>query len=151
MGFTARSRLAGILFCLGVAPGYAQETAPIEPRSGNIQIIRNPRETVIVFSGVEPLDKKGSLVALGDLTGQMKQAVENLRRLAFRAGALPSHIVTITVFTPETGSAEALKKIPREIFNDWNPATVIEVRQLRIPGALVEIEAVAIVRGAKLR
>ena len=88
MGFTARSRLAGILFCLGVAPGYAQETAPIEPQSGNIQIIRNPRETVIVFSGVEPLDKKGSLVALGDLTGQMKQTVENLRRSALRAGAL---------------------------------------------------------------
>ena len=49
------------------------------------------------------------------------------------------------------GSAEALKKIPRETFSDWNPATVIEVRQLGIPSALVEIEAVAIAREAKSR
>lgn len=85
MGFTARSWLAGIGFCFGIAPGLAQEPAPNEPQSANIQIIRNARETVIVISGVEPLDRKGSLVAPRDLTGQMKQAVENLRRLALGA------------------------------------------------------------------
>ena len=90
MRFDARILLAG-LFCgvaLALGPTMAQDAAPVEPQPGNIQIIRNPRETVIVISGVEPLDKKGSLVALGDLTGQMKQTVENLRRSALRAGAL---------------------------------------------------------------
>lgn len=144
------SWLAGLLFCL-IAPGLAQAPAPKKPRSANMQIIRNPRETVVVISGVEPVDKKGSLVAPRDLAGQMKQAVENLRRLAIRAAALSSHIVTITVFTPETGSAEALKKIPLEAFSDWTPVKTVEARQLRTPGALIGIEAVAIVREAKPR
>ena len=153
MRFTARILLAGLVCGVGLAPGLglAQEPAPSEPQPGNIQIIRNPRETVIVISGVWPLDKQSGSMARGDLPGQMKQALENLRRMAIRAGVLPAQIVAITVFTPEAASGDALRKMPRELFSDWDPITAVETRQLIVVGALVEIEAVAIAREAKSR
>ena len=134
-----------------VGPALAQEPAPVEAPVGNIQIIRNPRETVIVISGVTPLDKQSGSLARGDLAGQMKQALENLRRTALRAGVLPAQIVTITVFTPETANVETLRKLPQDSFSDWSPVTAVETRQLTIAGALVELEAVAIAREVKPR
>jgi enamine deaminase RidA (YjgF/YER057c/UK114 family) len=77
--------------------------------------------------------------------------LDNLRRTAIRSGVLPSQIVTITVFTPETASGEVLRKMPRDSYRDWNPLIAVEARQLGTPGALVEIEAVAISRDAKPR
>src|SRR5262245_59869624 len=129
----------------------AQEPAPVEPSFGNIQIIRNPRETVIVISGVTPLDKQSGSMVRSDLAGQMKQALENLRRTAIRAGVLPAQIVAITVFTTEAAQAEALRKLPRDAYLDWDPVTAVESRQLTTAGALVELEAVAIAREAKAR
>jgi len=90
-------------------------------------------------------------MARGDFSGQMKQALENLRRTAVRAGVLPSQIVTITVFTTEKTDVEAVKKMPLEFFSDWAPLTAVEKRSLSMIGALVEIEAVAIARDVKPR
>jgi enamine deaminase RidA (YjgF/YER057c/UK114 family) len=129
----------------------AQEPAPGEPLPSNVQIIRNPRETVIVISGVTPLDKQSGMLATGNLLAQMKQALENLRRTAIRAGVLPAQIVAITVFTPDTTSVEALRKLPQDSFSDWSPVTAVEARQLSIAGALVELEAVAVAREVKPR
>jgi len=153
MRFAARIILAGLFCGVGSAPGpvVAQDSAPVEPQAGNIQIIRNPRETVIVISGVGPLDKQSGSMARGDLPGQMKQALENLRGIAIRAGVLPSQIVVITVFTPETAGIDALRRMPRDSYRDWEPLTAVETRQLSIEGALIEIEAVAIAREAKPR
>ena len=144
--------LAGtIFFCFAAGSSLAQESAPGDPQAGDVQIFRNPRETVIVISGVGPIEKQSGSLAAGDLLAQMKQALDNLRRTAIRSGVLPSQIVTITVFTPETASVEVLRKMPRDSFRDWNPLIAIEIRQLGTPGALVEIEAVAIARDAKPR
>jgi len=151
----ARVFFAGLVYCCGIvlvpAPSLAQELVPGDPQGGNVQIFRNPRETVIVISRVGPLDKQGGSMALGNFPGQVKQALENLRGTAIRAGVLPSQIVTITVFTPETTDVEAVKKMTREFSSDWNPLTAVETRPLSIVGALVEIEAVAIAREAKPR
>jgi len=144
--------VSGVVFiCLSGQFGFAQEPAPTEPKSGNIQIIHNGRETVLVFSGIEPVDRNHRIVAQEEFGGQMKQALENLRRVAVRAGALPGQIVTITIFTADGSQAEELKKIPRDLFRDWSPAISVEERRLAKTGALVELEAVAIVRDAKPR
>jgi len=138
----------GLAFVAG--PVFAQEPVSPEAPANNIQIFRNPRETVVVISGVLPLDKASSL-ARGNLAAQMKQALENLRRMALRAGVLPGQIVTITVFTPETDRLEPLRLMARELYADWTPFTAVENRQLGTAGALVELEAVAIARDAKAR
>ena len=150
MRLSAWFSLSGIVFiCFSGQSGLTQEQAPVEPKSGNIQIIRNARETVLVISGVEPVDKNDRVIAEEEIGGQMKQALENLRRIAIRAGALPAQIVTITIFTTAGNQAEVLKTIPRDLFRDWSPAVSVEERRLGKSGALVELEAVAIVRDAK--
>jgi enamine deaminase RidA (YjgF/YER057c/UK114 family) len=143
--------LAGILLGVFAAPGLAQESAPEDPHGGNVQIIRSPRETVIVISGVTPLDGQSGSLAAGDLLGQMKQALENLRRTAIRSGVLPSQVVTITVFTPEAARADELRQLVSDSYRDWHPLIAIEPRPLTMPKALIEIEAVAIAREAKPR
>ena len=62
----------------------------------------------------------------------------------------PAHVVTLTLYVTEKRSGEALQKLTRESFEDSNPSTsVVEAKQLRTVGALVEVEAVAIVRGSR--
>ncbi len=67
--------------------------------------------------------------------------------MAGRVGVLPAHFVTLTLYVKEKSAADGLEKIARESFSDWNPSTtVVETKELRVTGALVEGEAVAMIR-----
>ncbi len=137
-----------LLPVLLVVPALAR--AQSEPSTGDIQIFRNPRESVAVFPRIAPVDKSGAVVAPDDPALQLKQALENLRRLAGRVGVLPAHFVTLTLYVKEKSAADGLEKIARESFSDWNPSTtVVETKELRVTGALVEVEAVAMIRSPK--
>jgi enamine deaminase RidA (YjgF/YER057c/UK114 family) len=121
-----------------------------EPSIGDIQILRNPRESVAVFPRVSPVDKSGALVGRDDLPQQVKQALENLRRLAGRVGISPAHFVTLTLYVKEKSAGDSFEKVVRESFSDWSPSTtLVETKDLRVAGALVEVEGVAIVRPPK--
>ncbi len=139
-----------LLVATWIAPAWGQETTPAQ--SPDIKIIKAGRETVIILSGVGPFDNKGQLVARGEFAGQLRQTLDNVRRLAAGAGSLPRNIVTMTVYTNEKQGAEIFAKLQQEIFKDWNPETsFVEAQQLRTPGALVEIHAVAVVSEPKAR
>lgn len=132
---------------LGSALSLAQDRAPNEPTTGDIQIFKNPRETVIVFPRVGPVDKKGELVGPGDLDAQLNQVVANIRRLAAGVGVSTAHIVTVTLYIKNKDAAGGLEKLAREAFLDGNPGiALVEVKELRPSGALVEVEAVAVLR-----
>ena len=138
---------AALLLMLDAARTFAQEPAP---PTGDVQVFRNALETVFVFPRVGPVDKKGELVAAADLTGQVKQALVNLRSMASRVGVSPAHIVTLTLYGADSSLREVLEKSAREAFSDWGPAIAfVEAKNLRPAGALVEVEAVAVVRGLK--
>ena len=125
----------------------AQEPAP---PTGDVQVFRNALETVFVFPRIGAVDKKGELVGVGDLTGQVKQALGNLRLMASRVGVSPAHVVTLTVYGGDNSLRDVLEKSVREAFSDWGPAIAfVEAKNLRPAGAMVEVEAVAVVRGLK--
>ena len=139
-----------ILLTTSIAPAWGQETTPAQ--SPDIKIIKAGRETVIILSGVGPFDNKGQLVARGDFAGQLRQALENVRRLAAGAGSLPGNIVTMTVYTNEKQGPEIFATLQQETFKDWNPETsFVDAKLSRTVGALVEIHAVAVVREPKRR
>lgn len=143
-----------ILLCLFLAvisvPLLAH--AQSEPSVGDIQIIRNRRESVVVFPRVAPVDSSGQLAAPGDAALQLKQALENLRRLGARVGVTPVHFVTLTVYVKEKSVGEPLHNVLHGVFNDWNPAaTIVEIKELRLAGSLVEVEGVAVVRDPTTR
>ncbi|MGZ9186959.1 MAG: RidA family protein [Candidatus Binatia bacterium] len=138
---------AGLLLMLGAAWTFAQAPAP---PTGDVQVFRNAQETVFVFPRVGPVDRKGDLVGAGDLTGQVRQALVNLRLMASRVGVSPAHVVTLTVYGADSSLRDVMEKSAREAFSDWGPATAfVEAKNLRPAGALVEVEAVAVVRGLK--
>jgi enamine deaminase RidA (YjgF/YER057c/UK114 family) len=139
-----------LLIAAWVAPARGQEKTPFRPP--DVQIIKEGRETVIILSGVGPLGDKGQLVAPGDLAGQLRQTLENVRRLAAGAGSLPRDIVSMTVYTNEKQGPEIFAKLQQDTFKDWNPETsFVETKQLRTAGALVEINAVAVVSEPRAR
>ena len=66
------------------------------------------------------------------------------------AGSPLRNIVSITVYTTDAKWHETFKELQEENFSDWNPATSFAVsQQLRTPGALLEMHAVAVIDNRK--
>ena len=85
-----------------------------------------------------------------DFAQQFRQVLTNIVDLLAEAGAKPSHLVKLTWFiTDKAAYFAALKDmgaIYREIVGDHYPAmSVIEVHGLVQPGAMLEIEATAVI------
>ncbi|HUT51702.1 MAG TPA: RidA family protein [Alphaproteobacteria bacterium] len=85
-----------------------------------------------------------------DFVEQFRQVLENIVALLAEAGAGPGHLVKLTWFITDKevyiASLKALGTVYRDIVGRHFPAmSVIEVRGLVQPGAMVEIEATAVV------
>jgi enamine deaminase RidA (YjgF/YER057c/UK114 family) len=85
-----------------------------------------------------------------DFVAQFRQVLENIVALLAEAEAKPEHLVKLTWFITDKdvyfASLKALGTVYREVIGRHYPAmSVIEVRGLVQPGAMVEIEATAVV------
>ena len=141
--------VGGILLVLPVGRVFAQESRE-SGQPPEVQVVRTKEVTMITIAGVGPRDKDGKLVAPGDFAAQFKQTWENLRRLIVSAGSPLRSIVSITVYTPDAKWQDAFKELQQESFSDWNPpASFAVTQQLRTPGALLEIHAVAVIENRK--
>jgi enamine deaminase RidA (YjgF/YER057c/UK114 family) len=70
--------------------------------------------------------------------------------MASRVGVSPAHFVAVTNYGADNSLRESLEKSAHEAFGDWGPLSAfVEVKNLRLPGAMVEVEAVAVVRRSK--
>jgi enamine deaminase RidA (YjgF/YER057c/UK114 family) len=100
------------------------------------------------LAGQCPLDESGALVAAGDVAGQTRQVVANLRACMVDVGARPEHVVRTTVYV--VGDEDALA-IAWQVFRDSGvsgrpmaPSTLLGVQRLGHHGQLVEIDAIAL-------
>jgi enamine deaminase RidA (YjgF/YER057c/UK114 family) len=85
-----------------------------------------------------------------DFVEQFRQVLENIVALLAEADARPEHLVKLTWFITDKdvyfASLKDLGTVYREVIGKHFPAmSVIEVRGLVQPGAMVEIEATAVV------
>ena len=97
----------------------------------------------LVVSGQVGL-KDGTLVS-GGVTGQLRQAMANLRGLLEGEGASLADVAKTTVFLRHMSDYAAMNEVYIEAFGDHRPArSAIGVAELPI-NALVEIEAWAFV------
>ena len=102
---------------------------------------------LLFVSGCIAVDGDGRLVD-GDVVAQTRQVFANLGAVLAAAGAGFGDVVKVTVFLTDVDDRRAVNTVRQEVFGDARPAsTLVEVSRLAIPGALVEIEAVALVRG----
>jgi enamine deaminase RidA (YjgF/YER057c/UK114 family) len=100
------------------------------------------------IAGQCPLDEAGALVAAGDVAGQTRQVVANLRTCMIDVGARPEHVVRTTVYV--VGDQDALATA-WSVFRDSGisgqpmaPSTLLGVQRLGHEGQLVEIDAVVL-------
>jgi 2-iminobutanoate/2-iminopropanoate deaminase len=101
---------------------------------------------LLFVSGCIAVDGEGRLVGAGDVVAQTRQVFENLGAALAAAGASIRDVVKVTVFLTDVGDRASVNTVREAVFGDTRPAsTLVEVSKLVLDGALVEIEAVALV------
>jgi enamine deaminase RidA (YjgF/YER057c/UK114 family) len=104
---------------------------------------------LLVLAGQTGMDKRGVIAAPGDLVAQFGQALGNLQAVVAAAGGQMTDIVKLTLYVTDAAAYRAqLKPIGaayRAVFGRYFPAmTLVEVKGLFDPQALIEIEGLAV-------
>ena len=99
---------------------------------------------LLFISGIVPVDEAGALVGGGDVVEQTRQVFRTMELVLRAAGCSAQDVVKVTVFLLDIADRARINPVRQEFFGDARPAsTLIEVSALAVPGALLEIEAVA--------
>ena len=117
------------------------------PQSAYSQAVKVKGGTLVFLSGVGPVDEKGVLLAPGDFPGQVRATWEHMRRIMGKVGGSLDDIVTMTVYTTERRWGEIFTDMRKEVFKTGYPSSAfMEARKLLTPGALLEIQAIAMLK-----
>jgi 2-iminobutanoate/2-iminopropanoate deaminase len=99
---------------------------------------------LLFVSGIVPVDEQGRLVGEGDVVEQTRQVFRNMELVLRAAGCTFADVVKVTTFLLDVNDRATINPVRQEVFGDARPAsTLVEVSALAVPGALLEIEAVA--------
>ena len=102
---------------------------------------------LLFVSGCVPVDGDGKLVGGDDAAAQARQVLANVGSVLAAAGATFADVVKVTVYLTDIGDRTRINPVRREVFGETRPAsTLVEVGALAIPGARVEIDAIALLR-----
>ena len=105
----------------------------------------------VYIAGQMSLDAQGRLVGENDRGAQITQALANVCALVRAANGLPADVVRLTIYivdyTPD--ALNQLKTASAVVFPDSTApvVTIVGVNALPVPGALVEMDAMAILHG----
>ena len=100
----------------------------------------------LYVSGIVPVDAGGTVVG-DDVVAQAREVFEIMRRVLAAAGAAPGDVVKVTVYLLDIDDRPLINPVRQEFFGDARPAsTLVEVSRLAVPGARLEIDAVAHLR-----
>ena len=104
---------------------------------------------LLFVSGCVPVDAEGRLVGENDVVAQARQVFANMGAVLSAAGAAPRDVVKVTLFLTDVDDRPMINPVRQEFFGESRPAsTLVEVGRLAIPGARIEVEAVALVATA---
>jgi reactive intermediate/imine deaminase len=103
---------------------------------------------LLFVSGCIAVDANGRLVGGDDVVEQARQVLRNVGAVLAAAGAGFGDVVKVTVYLTDVDDRAAIDTVRREVFGSARPAsTLVEVSALAVPGAKVEVDAVALVPG----
>ena len=98
----------------------------------------------LYVSGIVPVDAPGALVGGDDVVAQARQVFAIMERVLAAAGATPADVVKVTVYLLDVDDRPLINPVRQEFFGSTRPAsTLVEVSRLAVPGARLEIEAIA--------
>jgi 2-iminobutanoate/2-iminopropanoate deaminase len=99
---------------------------------------------LLFLSGCIPVDEHGCLVGGDDVVAQARQVFANIGRVLSAAGAGFGDVLKVTVYLTDIDDRPRINPVRQEVFGDARPAsTLIEVGRLALPGARLEVEAIA--------
>jgi 2-iminobutanoate/2-iminopropanoate deaminase len=97
----------------------------------------------LYVSGIVPVDASGAVVG-DDVVAQARHVFAIMARVLAAAGATPADVVKVTVYLLDVDDRPLINPVRQEFFGDTRPAsTLVEVSRLAVPGARLEIEAIA--------
>lgn len=100
---------------------------------------------LLFVSGVVAVDAEGKLVGGDDIVAQAQQVFENMRRVLAAAGCGFEDVVKVTIFLTDVEDRAKINPFRQQVFGAARPAsTLVEVPRLAVPGARIEIEAIAL-------
>jgi 2-iminobutanoate/2-iminopropanoate deaminase len=100
---------------------------------------------LVFISGQAGYDADGRIVP-GGFRAQGERAFANLRRALEAGGASLASIVKVTIFVTDMGHFDDVVELRRRHFSAPYPAdTIVEIRALYTPEAMIEIDAIAAV------
>jgi 2-iminobutanoate/2-iminopropanoate deaminase len=101
---------------------------------------------LLFLSGVVPVDANRELVGGEDVVAQARQVFANMGDVLAAAGCSFADVVKVTIFLTDVDDRPLVNPVRQEVFGETRPAsTLVEVAALVIPGAKIEVEAVALV------
>jgi 2-iminobutanoate/2-iminopropanoate deaminase len=99
---------------------------------------------LLFVSGCIPVDGDGRLVGADDVVAQARQVFANIGAVLGAAGVGFADVVKVTVYLLEIDDRPRINAVRQEVFGAARPAsTLVEVSRLALPGARLEIEAIA--------
>ncbi|MBB3083061.1 alpha/beta fold hydrolase [Geodermatophilus sabuli] len=115
-----------------------------EPLSHYTDIVVH--QGVAYVSGCISVDEAGQLVGEGDVVAQTRQSLCNMQLALRSVGSSLADVLKVTVFLTDISDRTRINPVRQEFFGEFRPAsTLVQVSALAVPGAAVEIEAVAAV------
>jgi 2-iminobutanoate/2-iminopropanoate deaminase len=100
---------------------------------------------LLFVSGIVPVDENRELVGGDDVVAQARKVFENMAEILSAAGCTFADVVKVTLFLTDVNDRPLVNPVRQEIFGETRPAsTLVEVSALVIPGARIEVEAVAV-------
>ena len=101
---------------------------------------------LLFLSGQLPLDPHTGNITGDDIETQTRQSIENIRSILSSIGASLTDVIKTTVFLKDIGGFSQMNQTYQEYFNTDAPArSCLEVSRLP-KEALIEIEAIAIIK-----
>ncbi len=100
---------------------------------------------LLFVSGIVPVDESRELVGGDDVVAQARQVFDNMAAVLSAAGCSFADVVKVTLYLTDVADRPLINPVRQEVFGDTRPAsTLVEVSALVIPGARIEVEAVAV-------
>jgi reactive intermediate/imine deaminase len=105
---------------------------------------------LLFVSGVVPVDGEGRLVGGDDVVEQARQVFRNMGEVLSAGDASFADVVKVTIFLTDVDDRPLVNPVRQEVFGETRPAsTLVEISRLAIPGARIEVEAVAVVEAVR--
>ena len=145
------SAAAACVTMTSMTPAKANEyltSPPTEKRAYSLSVSTHGGKTIYLAGQLNIADL-GDKPLPGDFDGQARAAFQRIQKTLEASGGKLSDIVSMTVFITDVRYGEHFSDIRKEFFAPGNyPASaLIAIRNLGIPGALIEIQATAVVGG----